>query len=120
VKEVAFLIFIVKFLHVTSCLGLIVVTLLTASKSETTGGMMGALGGKVSSAMNLPVGIDRFLQPLTIIFATGFIATAILNALGSNMKWLHFVVVMGLYVLVLTYGKRIVELYREMTEEKGK
>ncbi len=115
-----FLHFIVVFLHVLSCIGLIVVTVLTVTKSETTGGMMGTLGGKASSAMNLPVGMDRFLQPLTIIFATGFLATAVLNAMGDAMKWMHFVVVMGLYVLILMYGRRMVEMFKELTEEKGK
>lgn len=116
----AFLTFVVSFLHVLSCLGLIVITLLTVTKSETTGGMMGTLGGKMSSAMNLPVGIDRFLQPLTLIFATGFMVTAVLHAMGKNMTWIHFLVGMGLYVGILRYGKQLVEWYREVTEERSK
>ncbi len=116
----AFLTFVVSFLHVISCLGLIMITLLTVTKSETTGGMMGTLGGKMSSAMNLPVGMDRFLQPLTLIFATGFMVTAILHAMGNSMKWFHFLIGMGLYVFILTYGKQLVQMFREMTEEKGR
>ena len=88
---------------------LVVLLAIQTDKAEQSGGGvmgLGATGGRTSSNIDLPVGMERILKPLTTWTAMGFLASSMLNAI-PNVTIIHFIVVLAVYVLAMIFGNTI-------------
>jgi protein translocase SecG subunit len=101
----------VLFLQVVSTLLLIVLMAVQTDKAEQGGGGvmgLGAASGRTSGNINLPVGAERILKPLTAWAAFGFLASSILNAIPDNVLTIgHVLVVLVIYIIGMLFGSRI-------------
>ncbi len=103
--------YFVLFLQVISTLLLIVLMAVQTDKAEQGGGGvmgLGAASGRTSGNINLPVGAERILKPLTAWAAFGFLASSILNAIPDDVLTIgHVLVVLVIYVIGMLFGSRI-------------
>lgn len=100
------LIFIVQ---VVTALVLVVLMAVQTDKAEQGGGGvmgLGAAGGRTSGNINLPVGAERILKPLTVWTAMGFLASSILNAIPKP-TFVHVLAVLAVYVLGMLFGNAV-------------
>lgn len=101
----------ILFLQVVSTLLLIVLMAVQTDKAEQGGGGvmgLGAASGRTSGNINLPVGAERILKPLTAWAAFGFLASSILNAIPDNVLNIgHVLVVMVIYIIGMLFAGRI-------------
>ena len=85
---------------------------LTAAQSEKAeqGGVMGlgAAGGRTASDIEVSVGADRILKPLTRWSAVGFLFASVLGALPKEKldAW-HFFALLIVYLVVMLFGTPI-------------
>ena len=75
--------FLVKFVHLIVCIGLIVIVLFQADKGE---GLAGAFGGGASSSVFGERGSGGFMSKLTTGLAVVFMITSLIIA-GYGKKW---------------------------------
>lgn len=106
---------VIDVLHVIACVGLIAVIMLQVTKSEGSSGGAGlgwgTIGGKSTASVNVPVGVERILQPLTTWLALTFLVTAALNAVPPvpEARYNSAVSVLGgLYLVSLIWGRKAV------------
>lgn len=101
----------ILFLQVVSTLLLIVLMAVQTDKAEQGGGGvmgLGAASGRTSGNINLPVGAERILKPLTAWAAFGFLASSILNAIPDNVLNIgHVLVVLVIYIIGMLFAGRI-------------
>ncbi len=100
---------IVWILQVVTTLSLIALMAVQTDKAEQGGGGvmgLGAAGGRSSGHINLPVGAERILKPLTAWMAVGFLFSSVLNAM-ANKTWIHVIGAIVLYVLVMRFGSQL-------------
>ena len=99
----------ITIVQVITALALIVLLAVQTDKAEQGGGGvmgLGATGGRTSSNIDLPVGVERILKPLTAWVAIGFLASSILNAI-SGVTFVHVIIVLVVYVLAMIFGNTI-------------
>ena len=113
---------LVDILHVIACIGLITVIMLQVTKSEGSSGAAGlgwgTIGGKSSASVNVPVGLERILQPLTTWLALTFFATACLNALPNEKFHQALWIVAPLYVAAMIWGGKMLQWMRRALGEE--
>jgi len=101
---------VITILHIISCVGLVAVIMLQTTKSEGSSGGAGlgwgTIGGKSSASVNVPVGIERILQPLTTWLALTFFVTAILNAVDGERFTATLSVLGPLYIVAMIWGPK--------------
>jgi protein translocase SecG subunit len=109
-------IFIVQVL--TALLLVFLMAIQTDKAEQGGGGVMGigAAGGRSSSNINLPVGAERILKPLTTWTALGFLASSLLNAL-PKVTFIHVLAIAGIYVLLMIFGGAV---WRALTSAFGR
>lgn len=93
-------------LQVITTLSLIALMAVQTDKTEQGGGGvmgLGAAGGRSSGSINMPVGAERILKPLTVWMAVGFLFSSVLNAMNDK-QWYHLVGAIVSYVLVMRFG----------------
>ena len=96
-------------IQVIAALLLVVLLAIQTDKADQSGGGvmgLGATGGRTSSNIDLPVGAERILKPLTVWTAMGFLASSILNAIPQP-TWVHFIAVLAVYLLAMIFGNTI-------------
>jgi preprotein translocase subunit SecG len=97
--------------QVVTTLVLVVLMAVQTDKAEQGGGGvmgLGAASGRTSGNINLPVGAERILKPLTVWIAFGFIASSILNAIPENrLSISHVLIVLAIYLVGMLFGNRI-------------
>lgn len=110
------LIFIVQI--ITALLLVVLLAIQTDKAEQGGGGVMGlgAAGGRTSGNINLPVGAERILKPLTAWTAMGFLASSILNAI-PRPTFVHVLVTLAFYVLAMLFGNA---LWRAVTGAFGR
>ena len=92
-------------LQVLTALALIILMAIQTDKAEQGGVMgLGAAGGRSSGDIDVAVGPERILKPLTKWIAIGFLATSLLSAV-ENVTYIHFLVMLVLYIFVMLYGE---------------
>jgi protein translocase SecG subunit len=97
----------VTVLQIITAIALVVLLAVQTSKAEQGGVMgLGAAGGRGAGEIDMLVGAERILKPLTRWVAIGFLATSILAAI-QNVTFIHFIVVLALYVVIMLFGNRI-------------
>jgi preprotein translocase subunit SecG len=93
-------------LQVITTVSLIALMAVQTDKTEQGGGGvmgLGAAGGRSAGNIDLPVGAERILKPLTVWMAVGFLFSSVLNAMNDK-QWYHVVGAIVLYVLVMRFG----------------
>jgi preprotein translocase subunit SecG len=96
-------------LQIITTLLLVVLMAIQTDKAEQGGGGvmgLGAAGGRTSGSINLPVGAERILKPLTVWTAVGFLFSSVLNA-TKDLQWWHFLAAVAVYLLVMLFGGRL-------------
>ncbi len=96
-------------LQIILTLALIILMAIQTDKAEQGGVMgLGAAGGRTSGSIDMPVGMERILKPLTKWVGIGFLFTSILSAIPDNkLTFVHFIVALAIYVLVMLYGETV-------------
>lgn len=107
--------FIVDLLHIVACLGLIAVIMFQTTKSEGSGGALGwgTIGGKASASIHMPVGLERYLQPITFWLAVTFLVTSILTALPAARMGRMLTFIGPAYIILLVYGRQFAARLRK-------
>ena len=96
-------------LQIVSTVGLVILMAIQTDKAEQGGGGvmgLGAASGRSSGNINMSVGAERILKPLTVWMAVGFLFSSALNAL-PNKGWPQLVGAIVLYALVMLFGGRL-------------
>ena len=95
---------LITILQLAAALALVVLLAVQTSKAEQGGVMgIGAAGGRGSSDVDMLVGTERILKPLTKFVAVGFLALSLLNAI-PNVNFGHFFFVLAIYVVAMRFG----------------
>ena len=78
----------------------------TDKAEQGGGGVMGlgAAGGRTSGQIDMAVGAERILKPLTKWIVVGFLFCCVLNALGDAVSIWHFLGALALYVIIMLFG----------------
>jgi len=78
-------------------------------KAEQGGVMgIGAAGGRTSGSIDMPVGMERILKPLTKWIGIGFLFASILSAIPADkITVVHFLVTLVIYVFAMLYGETL-------------
>jgi len=104
---------LIDIFHVISCIGLIIIIVCQTTKSEGTSGATGlgwgTIGGKSQAALNMPVGIERILNPLTHWFAVTMFVTAILNDIPENLLPRVLPFAIPIYIIALVGAQRLTD-----------
>ena len=93
-------------LQIVTTVALVVLMAVQTDKTEQGGGGvmgLGAAGGRSSGSINMPVGAERILKPLTVWVAVGFLFSSVLNAM-KDKQWYHVVGAVVVYILVMRFG----------------
>ena len=102
---------LISIVQILTALVLAVLMAVQTDKAEQGGGGvmgLGAAGGRTSGNVNMAVGAERILKPLTIWAAFGFIASSILSAIPANKLSVgHVLFVLALYLLGMIVGPRL-------------
>lgn len=87
-------------------LALIVLMAVQNDKAEQGGVMgIGGAGGRDAGEIDMEVGIDRILKPLTRWMAGGFIAASVLAAIpAAKITFVYVVIGVVLYLVAMLYG----------------
>lgn len=98
---------LVAILQVLCALGVVVLLATQTSKAEQGGVMgLGAAGGRGASDVDMLVGAERILKPLTKWLAIGFLFLSLLRAI-PNVNIIHFLVLLAIYAVAMLYGGAI-------------
>lgn len=76
-------------------------------KAEQSGNVMGlgGAGGRAAGEIEMEVGWDRIIKPLTRWMTGGFLFSSILAAIPEDVISItHFVAALVIYVVVMAYG----------------
>jgi preprotein translocase subunit SecG len=95
---------LITILQAATAIGLVVLLAIQTSKAEQGGVMgLGAAGGRGAGEVDMLVGPERILKPLTRWIAVGFLALSFLKAI-PNVGITHFLVVLTIYAVGMLYG----------------
>ncbi len=97
---------LIAILQVLCALGVVILLAIQTSKAEQGGVMgLGAAGGRGASDVDMLVGPERILKPLTKWIAVGFLFLSLLRAIPrTDLSIVHFGVVVLIYVVSMVYG----------------
>lgn len=102
----------VMILQVITALAVIILMAVQTSKAEQGGVMgLGAAGGRGAGDIDMLVGAERILKPLTRWMAVGFLFSSVLSAIREITIW-HFLSIFAIYVIVMLFGN---PLWRTIT-----
>ena len=96
-------------LQIVTTVALVVLMAVQTDKAEQGGGGvmgLGAASGRSSGNINMSVGAERILKPLTTWIAVGFLFSSVMNAIPAK-TWIHLVIAIVVYVIVMLTGGRI-------------
>ncbi len=97
----------VNILQILVAVALIALLAVQTSKAEQGGVMgLGAAGGRGAGEIDMLVGAERILKPLTKWVAAGFLAVSILSAIPA-VSIVHFFIILFGYVFIMLYGNAI-------------
>ena len=98
---------IVLIFQIITALSLIVLMAVQTDKAEQGGVMgIGAAGGRSSSDIDVAVGPERILKPLTKWMAIGFLFSSVLSAV-PNVTYIHILVIVALYLVIMLFGDNV-------------
>ncbi|BCM91904.1 hypothetical protein IAD21_03782 [Abditibacteriota bacterium] len=99
-------------LQIVSALIFIVLMAVQTDKNEQSGVMgLGAQGGRMSGSIDMPVGAERILKPMSKWSGIGFIFSSILAAANSEnpggLPWYILVGAIAVYAVVMLFGDKL-------------
>jgi preprotein translocase subunit SecG len=95
---------LITILQAACALGLVALLAIQTSKAEQGGVMgLGAAGGRSGDEVDMLVGTERILKPLTKWVAIGFLFLSLLKAI-PNVTIIHFLVLLAIYAVAMLYG----------------
>lgn len=97
-------------LQIITALGFIVLMAVQTDKAEAGGVMgLGGQGGRVGEEVDMPVGAERILKPLSKWLAIGFLFLSALAAMNGEGKlpWWGLLFAFVIYGLVMIVGDRM-------------
>jgi preprotein translocase subunit SecG len=109
----AFLKVMTTFLLVLQVLAALVFVILMAvqtDKAEQSGVMgLGGQGGRNMGSIEMPVGAERILKPMSKWVAVAFLFLSSLAAINGQgkLEWWHFLVAVAVYGFVMTVGNKV-------------
>lgn len=100
---------VIEWLQIISSIGLTAVIMFQVTKSEGSAGGMGwgTIGGKASSSLNVSVGVERILNPLTFWLAVTWLMSAMLHSVDDKKLGVMLTVVGPIYIISLIWGRQI-------------
>jgi len=91
-----------------TALAVIILMAVQTEKAEQGGGGvmgLGAAGGTTSSDIEMEVGLDRIIKPLTRWMCGGFVFASVLAAIPNDtLNIFHVVIGVILYFILIAYG----------------
>ena len=103
-------------LQIVSALIFIVLMAVQTDKNEQSGVMgLGAQGGRMSGSIDMPVGAERILKPMSKWTGIGFLFASVLaaanselsSANGSGLPWYILLVAIAAYAFVMLFGDKV-------------
>ncbi len=104
-------------LQIVAALIFIVLMAVQTDKNEQSGVMgLGAQGGRMSGSIDMPVGAERILKPMSKWSGIGFLFASVMAAanstlakpgLGGGLPWYVLVGGIGLYLFVMILGDSV-------------
>jgi preprotein translocase subunit SecG len=95
--------------QIVTAIALVLLMAVQTDKAEQGGGGvmgLGAAGGRTSGNVNMAVGAERILKPLTAWVGIGFLFSSFLNAI-PKLTWTHVGVTLLIYLFVMLVGNRV-------------
>ena len=105
-------------LQVASALVFVILMAIQTDKAEQSGVMgLGAQGGAMRGSIDMPVGAERILKPMTKWIGVAFLFLSALAAINGEIvqtsngreqiSIIHFVVALVVYFVVMLFGDRM-------------
>ncbi len=101
-------------LQIVSALIFIVLMAVQTDKNEQSGVMgLGAQGGRMSGSIDMPVGAERILKPMSKWTGIGFLFASLLAAAHSELQnqgglpWYILIGAIAIYAVVMLFGDKI-------------
>jgi protein translocase SecG subunit len=99
-------------LQILSALIFIALMAVQTDKNEQSGVMgLGGQGGRMSGSIDMPVGAERILKPMSKWTAIGFLFSSLLAAANSEMQgglpWYILIAAIAIYAFVMLFGDKV-------------
>jgi protein translocase SecG subunit len=97
-------------IQIISALVLVVLMAVQTEKAQQGGGVMGlgGAGGRSTGTIDMAVGAERILKPLTKWTCGAFFTFSILAAVQkANLTFVHVIAAIVLYILAMLFGSTI-------------
>ncbi len=99
-------------LQIVSALIFIGLMAVQTDKNEQSGVMgLGAQGGRMSGSIDMPVGAERILKPMSKWTGIGFLFASLLAAahseLPGGLPWYVLIIAIAIYAGVMLFGDKI-------------
>lgn len=104
-------------LQIIAALVFVILMAVQTDKAEQSGVMgLGGQGGRNMGSIDMPVGAERILKPMSKWTAVGFLFLSALAAMNGegNMQWYHLPISIVLYAVVMLFGNRVWDSFVRM------
>ena len=97
-------------LQILTALGFVILMAVQTDKADAGGVMgLGGQGGRVGEEVDMAVGAERILKPLSKWLAVGFLFLSAMAAMNGEgrLPWWGVLVFVALFLFVMTLGNRL-------------
>ncbi len=97
-------------LQILAALVFVILMAVQTDKAEQSGVMgLGGQGGRSMGAIDMPVGAERILKPMSKWVAVAFLFLSAMAAMNGEkaLEWYHFPIAIALYALVMLFGNKV-------------
>jgi preprotein translocase subunit SecG len=104
-------------LQILAALVFVILMAIQTDKAEQSGVMgLGGQGGRNMGAIDMPVGAERILKPMSKWTAVGFLFLSSLAAMNGEgrLEWYHFPIALAIYAAVMLFGNRMWDSFVRM------
>ncbi|RYG63826.1 hypothetical protein EON80_20425 [bacterium] len=104
-------------LQVLAALVFVILMAVQTDKAEQSGVMgLGGQGGRNMGAIDMPVGAERILKPMSKWTAVGFLFLSSLAAINGEgkLQWYHFPIALVIYLAIMLYGNKVWDSFVRM------
>jgi preprotein translocase subunit SecG len=105
-------------LQIFAALVFVVLMAIQTDKAEQSGVMgLGGQGGRNMGSIEMPVGAERILKPMSKWTAVGFLflsSLAAMNGEGALIWYIHLPIALLMYLGIMLYGNRVWDSFVRM------
>ncbi len=104
-------------LQVLAALTFVILMAIQTDKAQQSGVMgLGGQGGRNMGSIDMPVGAERILKPMSKWVAVGFLFLSALAAMHGEkvLQWWHFPIALALYAAIMMFGDRVWESFTRL------